>query len=123
MITMTTHALPSNYIFDEIEFAAFFFFFFFSEDLVINQNGRRLLEFFIFNNLRICKGRVGADKGIGRFTFVGSTGCSVVNNGLVSSDVLHCLSHFEICPPNILSDHCAITFYITFLITKKYKNF
>ena len=96
-----THALPYDYIIDENLPR-------FSEDHIINQNGRRLLEFCVLNNLRMCNGRVGADKGTGKFTFVDSTGCDVVNYVLVSSDLLNHLSHFEICPPNILSDHGAI---------------
>ena len=100
-----THALPYGYIIDENLPR-------FSEDHIINQNGRWLLEFCVLNNLRICNGRVGADKGIGKFTFVGSTGCSVVDYVLVSLDLLNHLTHFEICPPNILSDHCAILFSV-----------
>ena len=93
------HALPYDYIIDKNLPR-------FSEDHIINQNGRKLLEFFISNNLRICNGRVGADKGTGKFTFFGITGCSVVDYVLVSSDLLNELFvAFWICPPNILSDH------------------
>ena len=53
-----THALPYDYIIDENLPRL-------SEDHIINQNGRRLLEFCISNNLRICNGRVGADKALG----------------------------------------------------------
>ena len=49
---------------------------------------------------------------IGKYTFVGSTGCSVVDYVLVSPDLLQHMLHFEVCPPNILSDHCAILYSI-----------
>ena len=52
----------------------------FSEDEGhINSNGLLLLDFCKQTSLRIMNGRVGNDKGLGKFTFVGSRGSSVVD--------------------------------------------
>ena len=109
------HALPSDYTIDENLPR-------FSQDYITNQNGRNLLEFCILNNLRICNGRVGADKGIGKYTFVGKAGCSVVDYVLVSSDLLQHILYFEVCLPNILSDHCTIVYSIKHFACNDYTD-
>ena len=50
-----------------------------SGDKIINANGRKLLDFCRQNELRICNGRLGDDRNIGKFTFTGSSGRSVVD--------------------------------------------
>lgn len=97
------HALPDDYVIDEELFR-------YSQDKIINSNGRKLLEFCRLNCLRICNGRLGSDKGIGKFTYVGSTGRSVVDYVIVSSALLKCFLKFEVSEPTILSDHCAVKF-------------
>ena len=57
-------------------------------------------------------GRVGADKGLGKYTFVGSKGSSVVDYVLSSQDLFKSIAHFEVNDPNIISVHCLITFSI-----------
>ena len=47
-----------------------------SQDKVINANGRKLLYFCKLNTLRIANGRLGSDRGVGKYTYVGSTGRS-----------------------------------------------
>ena len=64
--------------------------------------------------MRIINGRVGADKGIGKYTFVGSRGSSVVDYVLSSQDLFKCIKHFQVHDPNILSDHCLLTFSLSF---------
>ena len=59
-------------------------------------------------------GRVGADKEIGKYTFVGSRGSSVVDYVLSSQDLFKCTKHFQVHDPNILSDHCLLTFSFSF---------
>ena len=57
----------------------------FSEDNGhVNNNGLLLLDFCKQTGLRIMNGRVGADQGIGKHTFVGSRGSSVVDYVLSS---------------------------------------
>lgn len=58
-------------------------------------------------------GRVREDYGIMRYTFVGSKGSSVVNYVLTSQDLFKNISHFEVHDPNILADHCLLTFSFT----------
>ena len=60
--------------------------------------------------LRICNGRLGSDYGIGKYTNVGSSGKSVVDYVLVNPSLFDYFSIFEVCEPNILSDHCAVQF-------------
>lgn len=76
-------------------------------------NGRKLLEFCKLNGLRICNGRFGQDRGVGKYTYVGSTGSSVVDYVIISPALMECLSKFYIDDPNILSDHCAVYFSLT----------
>ena len=76
-----------------------------SQDRVVNRNGRKLLEFCKLNSLRVCNGRVGMDSGVGKYTFVGSSGCSVIDYIIVNPRLLEAMSSFQVCDPNILSDH------------------
>ena len=45
---------------------------------------------------------------MGRFTFNGHSGQSVVDYILVSNELLDTVSSFSVADPNILSDHCAL---------------
>ena len=79
-----------------------------------NNNGLLLLDFCKQTGVRILNGRVGNDKGIGRYTFVGNRGSSVVDYVLASQELFTCIRHFEVQDPNIFSDHCIINFSIEF---------
>ena len=80
------------------------------KDNAINSNGRLLIDFLHQTGLRIANGRVGVDADIGAYTFVGSNGSSVVDYCIVDEILLSKFVTFEICPPNIMSDHCLIEF-------------
>lgn len=80
----------------------------------VNNNGLLLLDFCKQTGLRIMNGRVGNDSGIGRFTFVGNRGCSVVDYILSSQNLFNFIQEFEVQEPNILSDHCRINFSFDF---------
>ena len=95
--------LPENYVSDTA-------FDRFSRDYFINTNGRKLLDFCKLNSLRICNGRLGKDKGVGKYTYVGGPGSSVVDYVLVSESIINLISKFNIGGRNILSDHCAVYF-------------
>ena len=84
----------------------------FSQDHVINSNGRKLLDFCRLNGLRICNGRIGSDSGVGKYTYVGSTGSSVVDYVITNPSLLDFIHKFDIGEPNILSDHYAVQFSI-----------
>ena len=62
----------------------------------------------------ICNGRIGEDKEIGKYTYVGSTGSSVVDYVLTNPTMLELINKFRVREPNILSDHCVVEFSISF---------
>ena len=82
----------------------------YSQDNKVNANGRKLLEFCKQNTLRIANGRIGSDKGIGKYTFVGNTGHSVIDYIIATPSLLNVIRTFHVGSPNILSDHCLIDF-------------
>ena len=53
-------------------------------------------------------------RGWGKYTFVGSNGCSVVDYVITSQNMLQHVASFQIGKPNILSDHSAIDFSFEF---------
>ena len=86
-----------------------------SEDEVhVNNNGLLLLDFCKQTGLRIMNGRVGNDQGIGKYTFVGSRGRSLVDYVLSSQLMFKFIKDFEVQEPNILSDHCLDRFCFVF---------
>lgn len=84
----------------------------------INNNGLLLLEFCKQTGVRIMNGRVGSDNGVGRYTFVGSRGCSVVDYILSTQDFFQFIKDFEVQEPNILSDHALLIFLLN-LVTNR----
>ena len=83
----------------------------FSEDKGhVNNNGLLLLDMCKQTGLRIMNGRVGGDTGIGRYTFVGSRGSSVVDYVIASQELFKFVKYFEVQEPNILSDHYSFNF-------------
>lgn len=76
----------------------------------VNNNGNQLLDLCKLSGLRILNGRVGNDKHIGKGTFVGSNGSSLVNYVICSPDLISAINYFRVDDPNILSDHCIIHF-------------
>ena len=53
-----------------------------------NSNGTAVLDFCKQTSLRILNGRCAEDAGIGKYTFIGSRGCSLVDYVLVSESIL-----------------------------------
>ena len=64
--------------------------------------------------MRILNGRLGDDRNIGKYTYVASTGSSVVDYVISTPNMFKFVSHFVVHEPNILSDHCIIDFDLTF---------
>ena len=87
-----------------------------------NNNDLLLLDFCKQTGVRNLNGRVGDDKGVGRYTFVGNRGSSVVVYVLASQELFTCIRHFEVQDPNIFSDHCIINFSIEFGIRATENN-
>jgi hypothetical protein len=81
-----------------------------SQDFCTNQYGTLLLDFVRQTGLRIMNGRIGADAGVGKYTYVGSAGCSLVDYVISSVDIMRLFHSFEVTDPNILSDHCEVRF-------------
>ena len=87
----------------------------YSEDIGhVNNNGLLLLELCKQTGVRIMNERVGNDSGIGRYTFVGHRGSSVVDYVLGSQEMFDFVKSFEVQEPNILSDHCLVNFSFEF---------
>ena len=106
--TMHMSVLPDDYISDT-QMPRF------SEDEGhINNNGLLLLDLCKQTGLRIMNGRVGNDQGLGKYTFVGSRGRSLVDYVLSSQDMFNFIKNFEVQEPNILSDHCLVKFCFEF---------
>ena len=53
----------------------------------VNNNGLLLLDLCKQTGLRVMNGRVGKDSGVGKYTFVGSRGRSVVDYMLASQSL------------------------------------
>ena len=80
----------------------------------VNNNGLLLLDFCKQTGLRIMNGRVGQDREIGCYTFVGNRGSSLVDYVLGSQEMFNFIQSFEEQEPNILSDHCIVFFSFEF---------
>ena len=85
----------------------------------LDNNGTLLLDLCKQTGLRILNGRVGNDKNIGRHTFVGNRGSSVVDYVITTQNLITYVNNFNVHEPNIffnvhepniLSDHCFIDF-------------
>ena len=81
-----------------------------SEDKGFNNFGSSLLDFCKLTGFRIVSGRVGQDRGIGKCTYVGSMGQSLVDYVLASQSLLPAICTFKVDDPNSMSDHCLIQF-------------
>ena len=90
-----------------------------SQDKGMNGNGAELLQFCKFSEFRILNGRTGKDNGIGKFTYVCSSGRSVVDYVLCKQCDFSYISGFEVLPETIYSDHCQLKLSMKFKMTKK----
>ncbi|XP_053395382.1 uncharacterized protein LOC123523921 isoform X1 [Mercenaria mercenaria] len=79
-------------------------------DKKVNEQGKFLLEFCKSTGLRILNGRMGLDKNIGKYTCINSQGSSTIDYVLCRDSLWECINSFEIMEPNILSDHCIVSF-------------
>jgi len=80
----------------------------------LNSYGTQLLYICKQSGLRILNGRVGDDQNIGKYTYVASTGSSVVDYVISTPNMFNYIRHFAVHEPNILSDHCIVDFDLTF---------
>lgn len=85
----------------------------------VNNNGLLLLDLCKQTGLRILNGRVGEDKGVGKYTFVGNRGSSLVDYVLASQNLFDYVTSFKVHDPNILSDHCLLSFSFDFCLVQE----
>lgn len=81
-----------------------------SQDKVVNQYGKRLIELCIANDILIANGRSVSDP-VGAFTCYTHNGSSVVDYMLCSADIID-LVDMKVDVINPLSDHCIIHTFI-----------
>ena len=78
-----------------------------SYDNELNSHGKRLLDICRSADLKILNGRVSGDT-LGRATFHGRNGISVVDYAICDQDILSNVAHFVVKQPCSLSDHSSI---------------
>ena len=79
-----------------------------------DSNGLLLLELCRQSGLRIMNGRMGEDAIVGKYTYIGSNGSSVIDYMLSSQNMLNFVKSLNIEDPNILSDHCCVKLVLEF---------
>ena len=79
-----------------------------SQDEVINNYGRELLDLCISSRLRIVNGRHDQDS-LGGFTCFSPRGNSVVDYSIVSPELMPSIAHFSVDALTPCSDHCPLS--------------
>ena len=79
-----------------------------SADTGTNQFGTCLLDLCKQSGLRIINGRFGAESG--KYTYLTDRGSSVVDYVLATQNLFNHIEYMKVYDPNILSDHCLISF-------------
>ena len=78
----------------------------------MNRHGSRLIELCKTSNMSILNGRCGRDYGVGRYTRVDTTGCSVIDHVLCTTKVQQRITEFQVGNKMPESDHNPVTFSI-----------
>ena len=78
-----------------------------SFDNELNNHGKKLLDICKSTDLRILNGRVNGDS-LGRATFHGRNGISVIDYAICDQDLFSNISNFIVKEPSCLSDHSPI---------------
>ena len=82
-----------------------------SFDSTINNHGKRLIQICKSCNLRIINGRTKGDS-LGKPTFHGKNGTSVVDYIICAQDLLETTNNFIVKAPTYLSDYSQIVTWI-----------
>jgi hypothetical protein len=80
------------------------------DHLGTNEFGPELLTLCKSTGLRIMNGRIHNDQNIGKFTFIKTTGKSVVDYLLAAESNADLITHFEVGTKMPESDHCPLLF-------------
>ena len=65
-------------------------------DVVCNASGIKLLDMCCSTDLKIVKGRVGDDTGIGQYTFMSANGQSLIDYAVMSQDIFPVITNFVV---------------------------
>ena len=79
-----------------------------SQDVGVNENGHKLINFCKSSEMLILNGRSFDDKGIGKFTFCNKRGRSVIDYAICSKGILKNVSNFYVSDMNAFSDHAKV---------------
>ena len=79
-----------------------------SEDLVVNNFGKKLLDLCISCDLRVLNGRAHEDANVGRYTFYQHNGFSVNDYFILHENILPINCHFSVWDFNEFSDHSPV---------------
>jgi Reverse transcriptase (RNA-dependent DNA polymerase)/Endonuclease-reverse transcriptase len=91
-----------------------------SEDLSVNSNGRKFLQFCNINGLLILNGRSQSDLE-GKFTFMSSQGSSTIDLAICNLDFLPLICSFQVlCMPD--SDHMPICCNLSYSSASFYQD-
>lgn len=82
-----------------------------SMDRVTNTHGSKLIDLCKSMSLRIANGRLASDYE-GSFTFINSSGSSLIDYLLLNDQDFHSIDNFCVAPLTEWSDHCALSFNI-----------
>ena len=93
-----------------------------SEDADVSPTnyGRKLLDLCISTGLRIVNGRVGNDKGVGKYTCITHRGSSVVDYVLSMPGFFDKIMEFTVEDPTPFSDHNIITWQLEVNLKSNY---
>jgi exonuclease III len=84
-----------------------------SEDKVVNNFGKELLDLCIASQLRIANGRILPDKNSGCFTCFTPRGSSLVDYVILSQNLLSKIDRLQVGEISAASDHCPLYFDLT----------
>ena len=87
-----------------------------NRDMLINNNGKKLIELCKMSDLKLTNGRIGTDKALGHYTCHTSQGKSAIDFGVVSMELFPYIADFYIdvydrCISDVHSPICLILLY------------
>ena len=84
-----------------------------SQDTVLNEYGRQLLNLCLATRLRILNGRTGQDRNIGRYTCHTARGSTIVDYVITAAALKQYISQLVVSDLYLYSDHCPLCFKIS----------
>ena len=78
-----------------------------------------LLDLCRKTGFRVVNGRIGEDAGVGKCTYVGSRGSSLIDYVVADTELFKYFSNLCVEYPNMLFDHCVVKFMLTCCVSCK----